>query len=492
MKNGKFALILLVLIMLGACLRFYDLTADPFSHDVFGTTQADEGAWVHNARNLFLFGEPTLSDDLWNPMYISPLHTYFTVLSFNFFGVNTFGARFMPALLNFLAILFAGGIIYLRNRKIAFIFITLMLFNPMLIAYSRISLVESTVIFIITILASLIYYNSKVSFFFAGVLTPFLFFSKLTTAFLIASFPLSLFIYFLLFHEKSDLYNFCAFLLGSAISLIAWLFWWVPNLGEWFFMNFGGYSRLIGFSLFTVFEIIVRSFKFLSLNILIVLILLFYLGKRLKEQAKISHLDLFVIITLILFTLQIFIVDSFLRRFVMIIPLLALVAAKSLSSLKEIRYKNKEISISGNVIIAIILTLYILSSSSIFIEYFAQSKVHPQDSHTYLLVSDKLGDIIPANSAVYGGILPSQYALENKLKPYYSFYSYSAGNNFEHIFPLIRSGRIDFFMSNSEVDSSNPFYKHILTEFKLVATLNTKDWRDGSPQKLYLYKNQPR
>ena len=90
----KIFIILLFLVML--LLRLVYLDADPsFVKRV--SDLSDEGIWVHGARSLFLFDDP--SPDQANQSWsVTILHTLLMVLSFSFFGVGLYQARLVSAL----------------------------------------------------------------------------------------------------------------------------------------------------------------------------------------------------------------------------------------------------------------------------------------------------------------------------------------------------------------------------------------------------------
>src|SRR6188508_2534900 len=86
-----------------AALRLVNLQADPPTYlDLSGGSFADEGPWLHNARNLLKYG--TLRTDGWNPMLLSPLTHLFGLASMAIFGVGLAEARISAAVV-FLGIL---------------------------------------------------------------------------------------------------------------------------------------------------------------------------------------------------------------------------------------------------------------------------------------------------------------------------------------------------------------------------------------------------
>ena len=84
-KVWRLALVALILGL--AALRLVHLQADPPTYlDLSGGSFADEGPWLHNARNQLKYG--TLRTDGWNPMLLSPLTHLFGLASMSIFGVG--------------------------------------------------------------------------------------------------------------------------------------------------------------------------------------------------------------------------------------------------------------------------------------------------------------------------------------------------------------------------------------------------------------------
>ena len=77
-------------------IRLYNLHSDvsPIKHLA---ELVDEGLWVHNARNMYLFSSWKV-DELNQAFIGAPLFTYLLFLSFKFFGAGFFQARLISAL----------------------------------------------------------------------------------------------------------------------------------------------------------------------------------------------------------------------------------------------------------------------------------------------------------------------------------------------------------------------------------------------------------
>src|SRR3989344_2423343 len=111
---------------------------------------------MHNARNKILFDEWKLENDLYNPMYISPVHNYLVFLSFTLFGVSTFAVRLVPAVLSLVATIFVSLLFSFKNKMTGLIYFILLSLNVMLVAYSRVAMLEYLILFFILIILGLI------------------------------------------------------------------------------------------------------------------------------------------------------------------------------------------------------------------------------------------------------------------------------------------------------------------------------------------------
>ena len=168
--------------------------------------------------------------------------------------------------------------------------------------------------------------DNKYAWALAGFFTPFLFFSKITSLFFIASIPLSLILYSLIYKDKKAVKNFYFYAAGFVFSAALWLFWLAPNLNEWLFMNFG-YGERFHFTITKPIGALYNFFQFLAgfaIISAIAIASIFFTVKSFIRKEKIHYLDFFLVSSLIIFYLQISILDMHLRRFVMILPILLL------------------------------------------------------------------------------------------------------------------------------------------------------------------------
>lgn len=92
----RFLFIFCALLFVATLSRLFYLSADPpslISSSVIG----DEGYWAHNARLDALFGH-AFTDDFVEDVMVAPLLSLLLRISFAFFGVGFWQARFIPAI----------------------------------------------------------------------------------------------------------------------------------------------------------------------------------------------------------------------------------------------------------------------------------------------------------------------------------------------------------------------------------------------------------
>jgi 4-amino-4-deoxy-L-arabinose transferase-like glycosyltransferase len=94
--------LLAIVLMLG--LRLVALRSDAYAHLSHSTALlTDEGFYIHNARNLILFGR-TRTDD-WNNMLVMPVLHGIQVVVFQLCGVGPIQARMIPVVMSSLTLL---------------------------------------------------------------------------------------------------------------------------------------------------------------------------------------------------------------------------------------------------------------------------------------------------------------------------------------------------------------------------------------------------
>ena len=110
-----------------------------------GSCWHDEGAWVHNARNMALFG--AWVQDRWNPLYVAPVFTGLEYLSFATFGVGLWQARLVSELCGLLAVaLLACGVRRLAGRDAGLIAGALLATNYIGVMWDRAALLEASMV----------------------------------------------------------------------------------------------------------------------------------------------------------------------------------------------------------------------------------------------------------------------------------------------------------------------------------------------------------
>jgi len=503
-RNKIILLLLLIVLLLAVNLRLGFLDADPFPFTVFGTTWVDEGVLSQNSRHNALFGDWKLEGNLWNPLYISPTHTILQFLFFEVFGVSTLSARLAPALLGIASVLLAGLLLMFRKFEEGAIFMILLLINPMLIAYSRIAMLEPILLSIIILTLGLLVNDRKLSWFLVGVLMPILFFSKITSAFFIASIPLTLLTLGFLYKSKEDVKKFWIFLLGAIVSLIAWLFWLIPNFSDWKYMNFEIFSNRFAFGIKEAGVALVRISEFFLLNPLIsigaLLAVLFTLNK-IRKKEKSEFLDLFLVIVLVMFLLQVIATDFPLRRFVLLVPILALASTRLILSLKDGKFTLNEnsIKLTKSTIAILFILLYITISLAQLLPLYANMAKDLDGAFTIKRNSQEIAEYIPAHSKVYGN-QASSLSLENRIAPYHGNYNDRIHNPEKSILPLLQEGKINYALMKEnifdEADlkeykrdfSKSPVYTYLRDNFEIIKEIEGKHSRTNEPDTKYIYR----
>jgi 4-amino-4-deoxy-L-arabinose transferase-like glycosyltransferase len=106
-------------------------------------TWHDEGAWVHNARNLALFG--TWRTDEWNPMYLNPVFTLLEYGSFAAFGVGLRQARLVSQVAGVVSVVLLGlGVARMASGRAGLAAAALLATSYVTVMYDRAALMESS------------------------------------------------------------------------------------------------------------------------------------------------------------------------------------------------------------------------------------------------------------------------------------------------------------------------------------------------------------
>jgi 4-amino-4-deoxy-L-arabinose transferase-like glycosyltransferase len=142
---GWFGWRLALIVILAALLRGIFPTADPPWQSTAGIVWHDEGAWVHNARNMALFG--AWVQDRWNPMYIAPVFTGLEYVSFALFGVGVWQARLVSEVMGTASVvLLALGVRRIAGREAGLIAAALAATNYVYVMWNRAALMETSMV----------------------------------------------------------------------------------------------------------------------------------------------------------------------------------------------------------------------------------------------------------------------------------------------------------------------------------------------------------
>jgi len=154
-RTETFWVLLALLFILAAWLRFIDLDADPpLYFDGYGQSlSTDPYQYTFHARNKVIFGEADpLHADQWK-IFEFTLVSGVSYLLFLLFGVSRFNANLSGLLLSFLSIiLFVISLKKLFGIRIALIGAVFLLFNKVLFVYGRLPYLENGLIFWLSLL----------------------------------------------------------------------------------------------------------------------------------------------------------------------------------------------------------------------------------------------------------------------------------------------------------------------------------------------------
>jgi hypothetical protein len=136
----------LCVLVLGILLRFLYLDSDPQYYDWVGYI-TDEGRWVQHARSLSLQGR-LFDQNMDMHFYIAPFYQLANYLMFEFAGVSLRTSRLLSAFCgSAVLILFWQRLHHLVHSQVLFLGVTLLAFQPDLLALSRIGAPEMAAIF---------------------------------------------------------------------------------------------------------------------------------------------------------------------------------------------------------------------------------------------------------------------------------------------------------------------------------------------------------
>ena len=145
MTRRAFLAAFAAILVLAAVLRFVWPLADPPWRTTVGIVWHDEGAWVHNARNMALFGTWRL--DNWNPLFVAPVFTGLEYLSFASFGVGLWQARLVSQVIGLLSVVAMGfGVSRTSGRFAGLVTAALVATNYVYVMYDRAATLEATMV----------------------------------------------------------------------------------------------------------------------------------------------------------------------------------------------------------------------------------------------------------------------------------------------------------------------------------------------------------
>ena len=145
MTRRAFLIVFAAILVLAAALRFVWPLADPPWRTTVGIVWHDEGAWVHNARNMALFGAWRLDD--WNPLFVAPVFTGLEYLSFATFGVGVWQARLVSQILGLLSVVAMGlGATRTSGRVAGLVTAALVASSYVYVMYDRAATLEATMV----------------------------------------------------------------------------------------------------------------------------------------------------------------------------------------------------------------------------------------------------------------------------------------------------------------------------------------------------------
>lgn len=138
---NKYKILLISVLILGALIRLWNLSADP-SVLLDSGQVGDEGYWTYNSRHLVLFGN-LATDGYYHDFAAAPLFSLATYVSFLTFGVGFWQARVVSAIAGTITLLLTFLIAKQINERVALLATFLVAINTMLIMHSRLAVGES-------------------------------------------------------------------------------------------------------------------------------------------------------------------------------------------------------------------------------------------------------------------------------------------------------------------------------------------------------------
>lgn len=222
-----------VLIALGVLLRLVALSSDPYARLSWSAALVtDEGFYLHNARNVVLFGQPQL-DGFQNRLIMPTLHAVQVGL-FSSLPFSLVMARLFTVLCGLLTLLvFWVALRRAFNAEVAKFGVLFLAFDPVPLLYNRMALMDTPATLLMVMAFALfvhgIQFGSKKAFCLFGLFLGFAF-SVRGLFLLVVPLP-----FLLLWRER----KIClAMGFGFALFLIPYIaLWWLPHRSELAQMN---------------------------------------------------------------------------------------------------------------------------------------------------------------------------------------------------------------------------------------------------------------
>lgn len=140
-KNTKWIWLIAWVLALSVRLIF-PLADPPIDLSWSGGYMADEGFWVHDARNQIIFND--YGPDQWHNRFVSPLAHYPVLMLFKLLGVSLLSVRIWAAILSIISLIFLDRITR-RLEPSGYLFLAFAV-NSTLVAFQRLAILESVVL----------------------------------------------------------------------------------------------------------------------------------------------------------------------------------------------------------------------------------------------------------------------------------------------------------------------------------------------------------
>jgi len=374
-------------------LRLFQLHADVSPLKNLGEL-GDEGLWVHNARNMALFGKWTI-DQFNQPLIGAPLFNYLLYLVFKVFGTGFFQARLIPALSGWLTLIVVYFIVrQSQSRTIALSCAVLLGFINEFLMYNRVCFPDSLQIlfYSLILLSWLLGKRIKAYHVLAGLCFSLAYLTKMSAIYFI---PVILILWLIEWYmEELKISSILLFIIGACMVLPWYTPFYLQNIDKFRFLsetigaaNLGGRINILN-NIFTFPNTYV--FGFPSIILLIYLFMFYALNfmitsfRGLKNALKaLSSAELLSIAWLIGGALPLALgPDHAGRRYIMFIVPLSILAVIALASAKDVsrnieQFLKKETANMrpGRFIFAVFFSAVIIhllaSSASVSLSLFA-------------------------------------------------------------------------------------------------------------------------